>query len=147
MKIGYNGPLTVVHTTQKEDIGSMIDVGGKIYVYMKGVASGAAGAWVTFDENFQTALLVADAVGMVGIMMGALVASTWGWVQRYGVNTIAKTDTVAADLPLYIDGTAGRADDAVVTGDLIVGAVSETADSTNVATVFLNWPYVTNALG
>lgn len=148
MKEGYNGPVTVVHTTQKEDLGSMITIGGKVYVYMKGVSSGAAGAWVTYDENYATTLLAANAIGPVGIMMAALDATTkFGWVQRLGFNTIASTDTVAADKQLYIDGTAGRADDAVVTGDMIVGAISQTADTSNVATVYLNWPFVTDALG
>ena len=50
----------------------------------------------------------------------------------------------AADKALYIDGTAGRADDADVSGDSIHGAFSMTADTTNVATVMLNYPFVTD---
>lgn len=120
---------------------------GKQYIFLTGVASTAAGSWVTFDESFATTLLAANAVGPVAIASAATVASTKGWYQIYGVNTAAATDTIAADVALFIDGTAGRADDAVVSGDLIVGAYSMTADTANVATVFLNYPSVTNVLG
>jgi hypothetical protein len=70
-------------------------------------------------------------------------ATNYSWFQVHGVNTIAKTDTVAADKPLYIDGTTGRADDAVVNGDLIYNAFSQTADTTNVCTVRIHYPFVT----
>lgn len=120
---------------------------GKQYIFLTGVASTAAGSWVSFDENFSSTLLAANAVGAVAIASAATVASTKGWYQIYGVNTQASTDTVAADKALFIDATPGRADDAVVTGDLIVGAFSMTADAANVATVFLNYPCVTDVLG
>lgn len=120
---------------------------GKQYIFLTGVASTAAGSWVSYDESFATTLLAANAVGPVAIATAATVASTKGWYQIYGVNTQAATDTVAADKALFIDGTAGRADDAVVTGDLIVGAFSMTADTTNVATVYLVFPFVTDVLG
>lgn len=141
------GPLTVVHTAQQAPVLTRHRVAGKEYIYLKGVASVAAGDWVTFDEAGQTARLVPDAVGPVAIALAAVVASRWGWFQIYGVNAAATTDTVAADVQLYIDTVTGRVDDAAVTGDLIVGAVTRTADTTNVATVFLNYPYVTNVLG
>lgn len=124
------------------------DKNGYVYVFCKGAASLAAGDWVVFDENYAITRLVADEVGPVGIAMGAADATTKGcWVQIYGKNAIAATDTVAADKQLYIDTVTGRADDAAVTGDLIVGAFSMTADTSNVATVFLNYPHVTDVLG
>lgn len=147
MITAYNGPLDVVHTTKKHDLGAMLEVGGNVYHYCQGVASGVKGAWVTIDEKHATTLLAANAIGKVGIMMAALVANTYGWVQVYGVNTVASTDTIAANKQLYIDATAGRADDAVVVGDMILGATSQTADASNVATVYLNYPFVTDALG
>lgn len=120
---------------------------GSEYIFLKGVASNAAGKWSTFDENYATTLLVGNAVGPVAISMGAAVANEYGWYQIWGVNTIASTDTIAADKALFIDGTAGRADDAVVTGDLILNAYSMTADTANVATVFVMYPSVTDVLG
>lgn len=143
----FAGPITAVHTTQKHAVLERVQIAGKEFIYLKGVASVAAGSWVKFDEAGQTTLLAADAVGPVAIAMGAIIANTWGFFQIWGLNIIAKTDTIAADAALYIDGTAGRADDAVVSGDLIVGATSQTADTTNVASVFLNYPHVTNVLG
>lgn len=120
---------------------------GKEYIYLGGAANVDAGDWVSFDEAGAVTLLAGNAVGCVGIAMAAIVANKFGWYQIYGVNTQAATDTVAADKQLYIDGTAGRADDANVAGDLIVGAFSVTADTSNVASVFLNYPYVTDVLG
>jgi hypothetical protein len=135
-----------VHATKKYRLGTRKrDVAGNEYVYLKGVASNAAGKWVVFDENYATTLLTADEVGPVGISMAAFDATTeYGWAQVWGVNTVASTDTIAADKALYIDGTAGRADDADVAGDSIHGAFSMTADTSNVATVFLNYPFVTD---
>lgn len=135
-----------VDTTKKFPLGHrQNDVNGNEYVYVKGVGSGAAGNFVVFDENYATTLLTADEVGPVGVMMAALDATTdFGWAQIWGVNTIADTDTVAADKALYIDGTAGRADDADVAGDSIHGAFSMAADSSNVATVFLAYPWVSD---
>jgi hypothetical protein len=140
---------SVVDTSKKQRLGKKFsDSAGNEYVYLAGVASNAAGKWVTYDESFATTLLAANAVGPVAISMAAVDSSSkYGWFQIYGVNTIASTDTVAADVALFIDGTSGRADDAVVTGDLIVGAYSQTSDTSNVATVRLVYPHVTNVLG
>lgn len=144
-----DGLVTDVHTTKKATLGERFrDEAGKEYIYLAGASSTAAGVWVTYDENFATTLLAANAVGPVAIALGAVnTTSKYGWYQIFGVNTVASTDTVAADKALYIDGTAGRADDAVVTGDLIVGACSSTADTSNVTTVTLSYPFVTDVLG
>lgn len=120
---------------------------GNVYMFLKGVASSSAGSWVTYDENYTTTLLAANAVGPVAIAMGAAVANEFGWFQVYGFNTISKSDTTVADVALYIDGTAGRVDDAVVAGDLVIGANSTAADTANVLPVWINRPFVTNVLG
>lgn len=145
----FNGDTSVVDAAQVHTLGTRArDTSGNEYVYLKGVGSTTAGSWVSYDENYATTLLAGNAVGPVAIAMAAIDATTeFGWYQIYGVNTVAKTDTVNADKALFIDGTAGRADDAVVTGDLIVGAASMTADTSNVATVQLNYPFVTDVLG
>lgn len=142
----FDGDTSDVHTTLQHPLGTRAcDTDGNEYIYLQGVASTAAGSWVSFDENHETTLLAANAVGRVAIAMAAIVASSYGWYQIYGKNEIAATDTIAADAALYIDGTAGRADDAAVSGDKINGAVSRSADTSNVATVELNYPYVDNA--
>lgn len=123
----------------------MYDRSGNLYKYLQGVDSTVAGDWVKFDEAFLTTRLVADAVGPVAIAMAAILANQYGWYQVAGVNTIARTDTVAADKGLYIDGTTGRADDEGVAGDAIHGAMSMTADTSNVATVYITRPYVSDS--
>lgn len=141
-----NQKISERSTVAKHKLGAQYqDESGNIYTYCLGVASNTAGSFVVFDEAFATTLLVADEVGPVGISMSAFVANEYGWVQVYGVNTAAKTDTVAADTSAFIDGTAGRVDDAGVAGDAVLGCLIMTADTTNVATVFLNHPYVTNS--
>lgn len=150
VQIVPQGALTDVYTDlTKYRLGQRVrDEKGKEYIFLKGASSTAAGVWATYDEAYATTLLAANAVGPVGIAMAAIDANTkYGFYQIYGVNASASTDTVAADKALYIDGTAGRADDAVVTGDLIVGASSATADTSNVATVMLAYPFVTDVLG
>lgn len=137
-----------IDTTQQFDFGYRFESADKAYVYVKGVASGAAGAWVTFNPSTGvTALLTANAQGKVGIMIAALDATTkFGWIQVKGQNDIAKSDTTAANKPLYIDGTDGRVDDAVVAGDLVANAFSLAADSSNVLSVYINEPFVTDTL-
>lgn len=134
-----------VDTAAKIPLGTRArDKNGNEYIYLTGVASTTAGSWVTFDEAYLTTLLAANAAGPVAIAMAATVASTFGWYQIFGKNTVAKSDTVAADAPLYIDGTAGRVDDLGVAGDWISGAVSSTADTANVVTVWISYPFVYN---
>lgn len=121
------------------------DVAGNEYVYVSGVGSMVAGDWVAFDEAYGSTRLIADEVGPVGVAMGAIDATTkYGWLQIYGVCTIALTDTVAADLGLYTRAAAGFASDSDVAGEAILGAFSMTADTAGVTTVFLNRPEVGN---
>ncbi len=141
----FDSDTAQIDGTKRTQLGTRaFDSDGNEYIYLQGVASTAAGDWVSFDEAHVTTRLAGNAVGRVAIAMGATVASSYGWYQIYGKNTIAATDTVVADVQLYIDGTAGRADDADVAGDAIVGAFSRSADTSNVATVELNYPFVCN---
>lgn len=141
------GDTTSVDTTKQQQLGTRaFDTDGNEYIYLQGVGSTAAGSWVTFDEAFVTTLLAADAIGRVGVAMAAVDATTkYGWYQIYGKNTVAKSDTTADDKPLYADGTAGRVDDAGSAGDFVFGAWSRSADSSNVLTVELNYPFVANS--
>lgn len=115
------------------------------YVYLRGVASTVAGSVVTYDENGVTTLIAANAIGPVAVAMAATVADRWGWYQVRGAGTAA-CGTVADNTQAYI-GTAGRIDDAVVTGDLIANMVIRSTDSSNLCTVQMNYPFVTDALG
>jgi hypothetical protein len=124
------------------------DKDGNEYIYLKGVASTEAGSWVSFDEAHVTTLLAANAVGRVAIATAATVASTYGWYQIYGKNTVAKVLAGFADNgKIYCTATPGSVDDAVVAGDLVVGAIGRSAIASGVATVELSYPFVTDALG
>lgn len=144
----FHSDTSIVDSTQKATLGARaIDKSGNEYVYLLGVASTVAGDWVVYNESYATTRLVADEVGPVAIAMAAITADEYGWYQIFGVNTVARTDTIAADKALYIDASTGRADDLGVAGDLIIGAYSMTADTSNVATVFIIYPSVSNDLG
>lgn len=143
----------IIDTTQQEVFGARgYDENGNVYIYLKGVTSTVAGSWVTYNSNSAsgaTTLLAADAVGSVAVAMAATnTTSKFGWYMIAGYTAVSASDTVAgAGVPLFIDATAGRVDDAVVTGDLVVGATSTAADTANVLPVVLNYATVTNSLG
>ena len=144
----FHSDTSVVDSSQQFTLGLRSwDTSGNEYMYLKGTASTVAGDWTVYDKDFGTTRLVPNEVGSVAIAMEAIVVDSFGWYQVYGINSIARTDTIAKDNSLYIDGTVGRADDAGVVGDLIIGAYSLTADTSNVATVSLNYPTVSNDLG
>lgn len=116
------------------------------YIYLLGVASTVAGSVVTFDRTSgATTLIAGNAVGPVAVAMAATVASTYGWYCIYGTCTAA-CDTIADNAAVYIDGTAGRIDDAVVAGDLVAGMFSRSTDSSNFCTVELFYPFCTDTL-
>ena len=140
--------LDQIDTVAAFPFGTRFEAADGAYVYIKGITSGALGAWVTFHPvTGVSALLAANAIGNVGIMMSVLDANTkFGWIQVKGYNTTSKSDTTAAGAALYIDATAGRVDDAVVTGDLVANAFSTAADTTNVLPVYINNPFVTDTL-
>ncbi len=140
-----------VSTIQQHELGTKArDENGNEYIYLKGVSGvDSTHNWVSFDEDYVTTLLAANAVGRVAIFMAAIDATTkFGWAQIYGKNTIGGSDAIATDKQMYIDATAGRVDDAAVTGDIVLGAISRSTDaSTNIATFELNHPFVSDVLG
>lgn len=136
-----------VDTVKNYRLGTRRRLNGNEYVYLAGVTSTAANSVVSYDEVGATLLLAANAVGRVAVAQAAVDStSKYGWYCIYGTCN-ASTDTVAADKACFIDGTSGRVDDAVVTGDLVVGMVTRSADTSNVASVELNYPFVTDVLG
>lgn len=144
----YSGNTSDIFTTKVHALGTMgFDAAGNCYVFAQGVASLTATAnWVTFDADYVTTLLAANAVGRVGIAMAVLDATTkYGWFQVYGKNAIGASDAIATNKQMFIDATSGRVDDAAVSGDGVYGAISRSTDaSTNVATFELNYPFVTD---
>ncbi len=143
-----HGNTTVADTTAQMPVGSRaFDTAGGEWVYLRGTASTSNGTWVVYDlASDRTELLGrASFYGPVGITGTAITATQFGWAQIHGVNRSASTDTIAARAQLYIDGTVGRADDADAAGSAILNAISLSADATNVATVYINYPFVGGA--
>ncbi len=140
------GPLDQIDTVKRFALGTYVDLGDSAFVYVQGVSSGAANKFATFTLAGVTTLLAANAIGRVGIFCADLDATTkYGWLQvRAKMGRNGATDTVAANTVPYIDGTAGRVDDAVVAGDKVYNCFILSADTSNVATIWLNDPYVTD---
>lgn len=138
------GTLSEVYTTAKFKVGEVVaDENGNQYIFGSGVASCVAGSWVSLDEAAQATLLAANAKGRVGVAMGAIVASTYGFFQIYGKSTTALALTGFADnADCYATATAGSVDDAIVAGDRVKGAIGRSAVSGGVITVELNFPIV-----
>jgi hypothetical protein len=140
------GPVDQVDTVKQYALGTRISDGKKAYVYCQGVSSGAAGKWVTFTAAGVTTLTVAAANGMVGVLMAALDStSEYGFVQVFGDNAIADVTSATVGEAYYLTATPGRLDDTDVAGDMVLGVTATSADSSNVASVFLNYPHVIDA--
>jgi hypothetical protein len=150
--------ITEVATTQTHELGKIIRAvdrgtnrnGEGDFMYVKGVASGAVGSWVLINEDdYSTALLGADNIGRVGILMSALVASTFGWAQVKG-KAVGKALAAFADNGnVYATATAGSVDDAVVAGDRVKkckGASALDGPATGMAEFEIDHPFMDDAL-
>lgn len=144
---------TDVHAEKKFRLGTRVkDKAGNEFIYLQGVASTAAGSWVSFDEAHVSTLLAANAVGRVAVAQAAVDATTkYGWYQIYG-KASGKVLTLFADNgKIYSTSTAGSVDDAVVSGDLVVGAIGRSAIDGGAATgqayVELSYPFATDVVG
>lgn len=148
-------PIQTTSTTQNHPLGTLVravDVGTNLngegeFVYAKGATSTVAGSWVTFlEDGWTTALLVADAIGQVGISMSANAASTsYGWYQIKG-KAVGKALAGYVDNALvYGTATPGSVDDAVVSGDRVkkaIGASALDGPATGFAEFEIDRPFV-----
>lgn len=147
---GYQ-PITDVSTTQNHAFGTRVKgfdptYGEAEFVYVKGVSSGAAGLMAKYDPYTGTTTLSgARTKGLLGVFVSALSATTsFGWLQVRGTADVQVAGTVASGATVYLTGTSGKVDDAVVAGDIVYGANFATADGTpsaNHALVSLTSPY------
>lgn len=149
------GPGTGTAVTGSIDDSATIPVGsqardaaGNVYIYLQGIGSTIAGSVVTYNSlTGVTALIAANAIGTVAVAMAAIVANKFGWYQIFGNNTVVSCDAgVVSGAALYIDGTAGRIDDTVVAGDLVAGMFARSTDASNLCSVYMQYPFVTDTL-
>ena len=139
------GELGTTHDTQQQPLGMrMQDNNGNVYIYLKGVASTAAGMWVAYDEDKQSSLLTATIAAKlypVAIATAAITANYYGWYMTAGDAYQGMVlANCAAESLLYATSTAGYLDDSGTTK--VIGAICTTArGSTNGLTnVMLNYP-------
>ena len=146
----FDSDTTTVDTSAKTTILTRaFDSAGNEYIYLKGVASTVVGSWVNYDETGTTTLLPANAIGPVAIAM-AITDSTskWGWYQIWGVARAKIAANCGDNASLGREGADGVCGDGRAVGDQLIGAISrEATTNAAVATVQINYPYATNALG
>lgn len=148
--IAHHADTSTVDTTQRVPLGTRArDKNGNEYIYMLGVASTAAGSWVTFDEAWTTTLLAANAIGPVAVAMAATVASTYGWYCVYGSCSAELAANCADNARIGRETADGRAGDGRAAGDEIYGAISRgaTAGAAAVTAVQIYYPFVDDANG
>jgi hypothetical protein len=135
-----------VHTTQLNDLLTVREFSSGTYIYLKGVASVIAGSWVAYDELGVTTGLDSDVaasiVSSVAVSTAAVDATTkYGWFGVKGAFS-AGAGTVADNAKVYATSTVFICDDAAVTGNQVHGAVWRSADSSNLATVQIDFPFI-----
>jgi hypothetical protein len=147
--IGLNQNIEDTSTTQKHDLGFRVRCkdtssqarGFAEFVYLKGVASTAAGDAVVYDTSDNTTVrTVAASHGPVGVAMSANVASQFGWYQTKGL-AIVTAGTVADNGLVYTTATDGSLDDAQVDSQQILKAKFRVATDTGQAVVELDDAY------
>ncbi len=146
----FSGSTAVIDDQAMHLLGTRsFDKDGNEYIYLKGVASTAAGDWVSFDEAHATIRAIADAVGRIAIAMAAIVANKYGWYLIYGTHPTAAVKTAFADNGIcYLTSTAGSVDDTDAAGDLVLGAIGRSAGNqgtpatASAAIVEISYPHV-----
>ena len=160
-EIGTQG-ISTVSTVQNHPFGKIVrakDVGATDYgegefIYVKGVASGAVGAWAGYEveagaQAGATILAVANGNYPLGLMVSLLDATTdFGWLQISG-HGVGKALTLFGDNGVcYLTSTAGSVDDASVIGDVIHNAKGANGAANTVGDlageVDINRPYCEN---
>jgi hypothetical protein len=113
------------------------------FVYMQGVASNATGLFCQLDyDNHVVSLLADNAVGGVGVSMGAVIASTFGWFQIRGKASGFLAASVADNAALFINA-AGIGQATASGKSEIIGARAAAASGSSAALteVELHYPH------
>lgn len=125
--------------------------GAAEFIYLKGVASTAEGAVVTYDEVGVTTALAANAKGPVAVALGATVANTYGWYQIRGKAACLCAASSGDNATVGYEGAAFTIGDGRGAGDQITGAFSRSATDTPTTGMcwvqFVGYPYVDDFQG
>lgn len=100
------------------------------FIYLKGLASTAAGDAVTWDEAGVTTRYAAATRGPVGVAMSANVANQWGWYQIRGVAVANAVAGVAEGNNVMTTATTGSLGTGTTAGQGIGGARWQSAVDT-----------------
>ena len=150
------GLSTDVDTVQRNPVGLVRgDENGNQFIYLPGVASNVAGAFVGFVYTGVTTAVVtllvttATYAASVAVSMGATLAANWGWFQIYGFNAAANyaTATITTPLMLFTSSTAGRATTSDTAATTIFNSSATVTSVSNVGGVWLDFPYTLGITG
>lgn len=104
------------------------------FIYQTGVASCAAGKWVSLNPDNDTVALLADAHrGGVAVAPAAITAGKYGWFQRSGKASALLAASVSDNAALHCSGTAGQAGAAGSGLTEIMGARAAAASGSSAA--------------
>lgn len=121
---------------------------GNEYVYLKGVAGTVAGSVVTFNDQGESALLAASAIGPVAVAQAATVKDTYGWYCIYGLTDAKVVANSAANTTIGRETSDGSVGDGKSAGDEIIGAIQRKATTTAaLATIQISYPFVNDKTG
>jgi hypothetical protein len=143
-------PINETSATQNHPLGLLVQgrdetYGDGEFVYLKGVASTAAGDLVCYNSSSgNTVRAVIGGTGSSGpcaVAMSANVASQYGWYQVSGAGPV-NSATVLANTSMYLTSTAGQIDDAVSANNQVSGVVIKAASSGGFATCQISRPSV-----
>jgi hypothetical protein len=127
-------------------------IDGSIFLYGKGVASNAVGAWCSFQDNTFTPVLTTGVItGFVGISCSANTSATnFSWYMIYGAtqnNALAglvslSTDASGDKKPIYQQASAGVGTTATAAATkTIFGAFAVGNPASNLGNAILNYPF------
>lgn len=139
---------TTINTTKRfRLLTEKKDVAGNTYIYLKGVASLAAGDFVTYAGDGTCARTAAASSGPIAVAMSAnILATTFSWFLIDGKLATANVATHAAGAgkALFLNATASRATTTPLTESTIYGAFSDGNSVANVGPVFVKRPTAPN---
>ncbi len=143
-------PISESSATQNHPLGMIIKAFDQTYgegefIYLKGVASTAAGDLCCFNQaagtSVRSIISGTGSSGPCGVAMSANVASQYGWYQIGGAGPV-KAATVSANTSAFITATAGQIDDLASVGNRVDGMLIKAADSGGFATCQFNGPAI-----